>query len=88
MRSYLSMTYYMSLLISALKHCEALLPLKLQSCDLVPQDGVFRRVVQFHFIGWTTQFLPSVPDFVGFMINVMERAESLKKNQRVLTHDT
>ena len=51
-------------------------------------DGVTHRVQQYQFIGWATQFFPSVPTFVDFLCDVLKEADSLQKKQRLLIHDT
>jgi protein tyrosine phosphatase len=49
--------------------------------------GISQKVTQYQFVGWTSQFLPPVPTFVSFVCDVLNKVETLKKNQKALIHD-
>ena len=52
------------------------------------QEGISHHVQQYQFMGWTMEFLPTVPTFVSFLCDVLKEMETLEKNQRLLVHDT
>jgi hypothetical protein len=43
--------------------------------------------MQYQFMGWTEQQLPRVPDFVGFVCDVIKKVDVPSANSRVLVHD-
>ncbi len=53
-----------------------------------PQEGISHQVMQYQFMGWTTERLPRVPDFAAFMCDVLKRVDTTDRNKKTIVHDT
>lgn len=57
-------------------------------------EGISHQLVQYQFMGWTTQYLPRVPDFVSFVCDVLQKVDlpkatsPLDRTSKVMVHDT
>ena len=65
----------------------SLLSLSLRLSHFSFQIGISQKVTQYQFVGWTTQFLPPVSQFISFVCDVLKGVDTLQKKQKALVHD-